>query len=293
MSIVSNIKVNLETQIVELEALQSVYPEELSICDHGNLADINDYIAGKIQEVPQRLEYDIKVSTSKGTVELLVNLPLDYPNVYPEIYCRSSVLDRNEQMQLNRALQSFTQSQEKDEPIIYSLISWIQDNAETYLESSSQNGKNTRTLAHSGSIKKSIDFARYWIYSHHIYSKIKRKHIVDLAKDCNLTGFSFVGRPGIICFEGAFDDCEYCWQQIKAMNWQRILVKFLEKEFEPVDDLDTYRKFSDFHEMCFPTLDRHNDMGLLKKYLTEHCLDYAFKELFGIEDKSAQLDDKS
>lgn len=56
---------NLETQIMEMEALQSVYPQELLISDHGNLADINDFVAGNREEIPQRLEYEIKVSTEK------------------------------------------------------------------------------------------------------------------------------------------------------------------------------------------------------------------------------------
>jgi len=286
MSIISDIKINLETQIIELEALQSVYPQELSVCNHGTLADINDYVAGNCEKIPQRLEYEIKIPTLKGTIELLVNLPLDYPNIYPEIYCRSSMLDRNQQTKLNEALQSFIQIQEKGESIIYSLILWIQDNAEKYLENSSQNEEISKKSKDSTNTKKCIEFARYWIYSHHIYSKFKRKDIVDLARDCTLTGFSFVGKPGIICVEGEFDDCEYFWQQIKAMNWQRILVKFMEKEFDPTNDLNLYRKFSDFQEICFPTSERHNDMGQLKKYLTEHDVDYAFKELFGIEEKN-------
>ncbi|XP_008203423.1 RWD domain-containing protein 2A [Nasonia vitripennis] len=291
MSIMTDAKENLMTQIFELEALQSVYPKELSISDHGNLADINDFIAGNRKEIPQRLEYEIEISTPKGIVELLVNLPLDYPFANPEIYCRSSVLDRNEQMNLNKALVSFYESLEKGEPIIYSIISWIQDNAETYLENSSLNDKNKTESKETIEKKTCIDFGRYWIYSHHIYSKVKRKNIVDLARDCSLTGFSFVGKPGIICIEGAFDDCEYYWQQIKAMNWHRILVKFIEKDFDPTDDLNIYRKFSDFQEICFPVSERHNDMGQLLKYLAEHELEHAFKELFGIEAKSTPLTD--
>lgn len=63
----TDVKENLMTQIFELEALQSVYPKELSVSDHGNLADINDFIAGNRKEVPQRLEYEIEISTPKVT----------------------------------------------------------------------------------------------------------------------------------------------------------------------------------------------------------------------------------
>ena len=72
MSIVTDTKENLATQIFELEALQSVYPKELSISDQGNLADINDYIAENHTIIPQRLEYDIEISSPKVCEELLL-----------------------------------------------------------------------------------------------------------------------------------------------------------------------------------------------------------------------------
>lgn len=212
-----------------------------------------------------------------------MNLPVEYPTVNPEVYCRSSELDRIGQTELNKALMCFIESQERGEPIIYSVISWIQDHAETYLENSFSNDKNKKEVKDSK--KKCTKFNRYWIYSHHIYSKFKRKALIDLARDCCLTGFSFVGKPGIICIEGASDDCEFYWQEVKAMNWQRILIKFIEKDFESSEDINKYRKFSDFQEICFPVSDRHNDMGQLLKFLSEHSVEHAFKELFGIDAK--------
>lgn len=53
---------NLDSQVCELEALQSVYPKELTIVDHGNLADMNEYISGNREELPQRLEYSIEIT---------------------------------------------------------------------------------------------------------------------------------------------------------------------------------------------------------------------------------------
>ena len=52
---------NLSSQICELEALQSVYPTELSIADHGTLADINSFISGANREFPKKLEYTLKI----------------------------------------------------------------------------------------------------------------------------------------------------------------------------------------------------------------------------------------
>lgn len=67
------------------------------------------------------------------------------------------------------------------------------------------------------------------------------------------------------------------------MNWQRILIKLLEKEENC--NVNSMRKFADFQEVSFPTTERHNDMGQLFKYLTEHDCQHAFKELFGMEGK--------
>lgn len=65
MTFYENIKENLTTQIYELEALQSVYPEELIVADHGIVADINHFIEFPQEELPQRLEYVIKISENE------------------------------------------------------------------------------------------------------------------------------------------------------------------------------------------------------------------------------------
>lgn len=105
--------------------------------------------------------------------------------------------------------------QEQNEPCIYTLIVWLQDNGEDYLAAS--NKIEDRTVNNSNKNKdreKSTNFSRYWIYSHHIYSKIKRKKIIDLVEEHSVTGFCLIGKPGIICLEGAFEDCDYCWQKV-------------------------------------------------------------------------------
>lgn len=65
MDIKTDVKENLETQMFELEALQSVFPKEISVFDHGNLADINNFTSGIQIKVPHRLEYEVEISTQK------------------------------------------------------------------------------------------------------------------------------------------------------------------------------------------------------------------------------------
>ena len=167
------------------------------------------------------------------------------------------------------------------------LISWLQDSGEDYIAASNTNqGKEVDNERKEQ--EQRATFARYWIYSHHIYGKLKRRNIAALAKDNSITGFCLAGKPGVVCMEGVSEDCDYCWQKIKSMNWHRILIRLLEKE-EDCKDIDSTRKFNDFHEISFPTSEKHNDMGQLLKYLTERNLQHAFKELFGVEGKSAEL----
>ncbi|KAI4502620.1 hypothetical protein M0802_002532 [Mischocyttarus mexicanus] len=288
MSLYEDVKENLSAQIYELEALQSVYPEELVIADQGILADINNFIEIPQETLPQRLEYSIKISENEATIELQVCLPTNYPQEKPEIYARTSSLDRIQQLLLNEALTSFLNKNENGDPCIYSLISWLQDNIEKYLNNSKVNKEtNTENEKKEHEQTGELSFARYWIYSHHIYSKLKRRDIINLAKEHSLTGFCLPGKPGIICIEGIRTDCELWWQKIKVMNWHKILIKLLEDEIlNDEKNINSMRKYHNFEEISFPSSDRHNDMGQLLTYLTDHQSQHVFNEIFGIKGKS-------
>ncbi|KAK9305652.1 hypothetical protein QLX08_003424 [Tetragonisca angustula] len=265
MSTYEEIKENLAIQISELEVLQSIYPKELVVADHGVLADINEFVKNPMQEMPQRLEYSVQI-------------PMN--NEKPEIYARGTSLNRSQQLSLNQALNSVLERQEDNEPCIHVLITWLQDNGEEFLKKSSQNlTRKSRNRNY-----KPTDFARYWIYSHHIYSRFKRKKIIDLAKGSSLTGFCLAGKPGAICIEGALEDCDYCWQEIKSLKWQKITLKLVEKE-QDCKDINAIRKFENFEEILFAVEGRQNNMGKMLKYLADHETQHTFRELFGIESK--------
>lgn len=120
---------------------------------------------------------------------------------------------------MNDDLKSFVDLQELDEPCIYSLITWTQDHFEEYIGDSKKKLKEQNGMTKKKQVaKENSIFARYWIYSHHIYSNLKRKDIADEAKENSLTGFCLAGKPGIICIEGAKDDCEYWWQKVRQLS---------------------------------------------------------------------------
>ncbi|XP_050493193.1 RWD domain-containing protein 2A isoform X3 [Bombus huntii] len=276
--------------VCELETLQSIYPKELRITDHGVLADINEFIKNPMQELPRRLEYSIEIPLDNGSIELLISLSSNYPKEKPEVYARSSFLNRTQQLLLNQTLSDILEHQEENEPCIQVLVLWLQDNGENFLTNSNRNLNKELTPKHRKKDQKnSTDFTRYWIYSHHIYSKYKRNKIVDLAEENSLTGFCLAGKPGVICIEGAFEDCDYCWQKIKSMNWQKILLRLIEEEKDCKDMMDIMRKFKDFQEIFFTTSGRHNDMNQVLKYLIEHKSQHVFQELFDVEVKCTEL----
>lgn len=69
------------------------------------------------------------------------------------------------------------------------------------------------------------------------------------------------------------------------MNWHKILLKLVEEENLDGKDVNIMRKFAGFQEISFPTTEKHNDMGQLFKYLTEHQSQHVFKDFFGVEGK--------
>jgi hypothetical protein len=66
---------------------------------------------------------------------------------------------------------------------------------------------------------------REFVYFHHIYNKQKRRDIVGWGRELNLTGFSVVGKPGLVCAEGAEEDVREYLQRLRRLPWQKIQSK--------------------------------------------------------------------
>ena len=86
--------------------------------------------------------------------------------------------------------------QVEGEAVLVAVVSWLQDQGETLLAPGIEEKLNLQTVQ-AGPQK----MLRYWVYSHHIYSKVKRKDLQGLASDLRLTGFVLPGKPGVICVE--------------------------------------------------------------------------------------------
>ena len=255
--------------------------EEFKLHDNLILEEVKSWMYHpRLDEMPNTISFVL----SLDKFQLYGSFPQDYPgDKCAEILVRSNDLKRDDQSRLNKDLELYIQNIfEPDGALVTEVISWLQDQAQVYVQ------QETETLGcgDESDQKGPITAGRLWLYSHHIYSKIKRKNILDLARDYSLSGFCMPGKPGIVCLEGSLDLCQDVWSVIKQWTWKKINVKFQENEEINTNELVKWRKFDKFEEIGFvkgETRDYHMDMGEFFKYLQSHQCDYMFKELFGID----------
>ncbi|XP_026479159.1 RWD domain-containing protein 2A-like [Ctenocephalides felis] len=277
-----NIKECLQQQLLDIETLQSIYmePGEFEISDHGVHADVNEFVNSASIDVPNRLDFSLNLNLNGNKTEINFNLPNTFPYTRPSVYVVCSKLSRSELSCLNEDLDKFL-TEITDNYCLFQIIEWIKESTQTYMNSKS-NDIEINTVQQP----KQESYCRFWVYSHHIYNKLKRKEILNLAQALNLTRFCLPGKPGIVCIEGELRNCEEWWSAIKSMNWQKINVI----KRDTLDDYENERHFHDFEEKIFQknvvkSTDKHMDMGEFFKFLEQHNCGHMFKYYFGFEGK--------
>ncbi len=191
-------------------------------------------------------------------------------------------------------------SLDRGEICVGEAIQWIQDNIAKYVSYSPDAGAtSSQTFTRTSKKSKSEEdtFSRLWIHSHHIYSKFKRKDLLELGNESGaLSGFSLPGKPGIICVEGPRDEAEEFWGRVRRWNWKKISCRHREDiplvDGEKQRTFDELRKFSGFEEKVFDVRgvrgrEYHMDLGLFYKFLEEKQCGFVFKILLGVEGKFA------
>jgi hypothetical protein len=121
----------------------------------------------------------------------------------PSRWRRSDGLHREAQSRFNAALQARLAELPPGEPVLLEVVSWLQDRGPEFL-TPPVGELVTPPPVTADDVRAAADgdeFCRYWIYSHHIYSKVKRRSLQELAEQFRLTGFCLPGKPGIICVE--------------------------------------------------------------------------------------------
>lgn len=210
-------------------------------------------------------------------------LSLSYPMDPPDVYVSSNDLTRRGQDDLNSDLKQFISTLPPGEVCLLSVVEWIRDNAREYCPIPKT---DTALELNTGS---GTTFCRMWLYMHHIYSKTKRRNILDLAEELGLTGFCLPGKPGVVCVEGDMQTTKHFYSILRRWNWKSITCK--EKEVVSGCTVASQRMISGFQELSFEThgpKQNHMDMGQFRAYLQQHGLQYMFNKLFGIEGEDTE-----
>ena len=218
-------------------------------------------------------------------LEITCRLPTLYPLASPpDVFVRS--LSVNLSRNFSEELSNYVKSSHENDSSILNIIEWIKENVHRFLnDSKNKNSSPTIEKENSSKINDKIIFERVFIYSHHIYSTEKRKHIVNWAREFNLGGFSMPGKPGIICVEGDRENVQKYWTHLRTVPWQKLQIKETQTyEIEP-QFIDTLKKFDNFEEKMFLSNNDAFDLGILFAFLKEKNLDYVFNLYFGVDGK--------
>lgn len=290
---------DVESQISEIEMLRSMFPGEndVRIEDEYILALMNKYIDNREVDPLKMLtvHLKLKIEDVDCLADAAFTLPLNYPSEkLPDVIIRCNEMNKLQQRNINEEIKKFTQNLIVGDLCLNQIVEWITRNCDQYLtvQDKASNSGNDASIPQ----EHSDQIARLWIYSHHIYSKTKRKHILDWSKELNLTGFSMPGKPGIVCVEGYEEDCEDFWQRMKRQTWKRLSLVHKEKggNSDPIKE-GFESKFKDpVAEINFGVhggRDYHMDLGQFAEYLAKHKSHDMFQLLFGVEGVISKKED--
>ncbi|KAK7471339.1 hypothetical protein BaRGS_00036014 [Batillaria attramentaria] len=299
----ADVREMLELQLAEVEMLESMFanPGEFILDSPEALQELRAFIDGTLSYecLDARVGFTIKISTSEssltlsqaGDIELVCHLPHEYPNVLPEVFTRAPSMDRDSHRRLKEDLHEFLASQETGQIMVGLLVDWLQENAHKYVKEVDQSAENNSSVKGTGGTKIETSFTRLWIYSHHIYSKFKRRDIFEWASELGLRGFSMPGKPGIVCVEGGTQQVDEFWYRVRRLNWKRIMIKeqeVIELEGREIASLCKFGKFQELELEVQGGKGRnyHMDLGQFYEFLQEHDSANIFPMYFGVEGKT-------
>ncbi|KRY19253.1 RWD domain-containing protein 2B, partial [Trichinella patagoniensis] len=282
-------------QLEEITVLRSMFrePEELTFDNVENLSKLEAFVVNETALFEdtslESISFSLKLKNETNcTLVLSVELPFTYPLCQPPlVVIGCSSLDCHKLDALNVQLRQYISSKFAQAPFLYDTAQWIcETKVPTDDEAPVDEGSDV--LETSEQPNESKVFCRYWIYSHHIYNKVKRRGMLELAKQLDLTGFCLPGKPGVVCVEGDRGDCIQFWKQVRKWTWKKISLKHVEEE----EDSSLFvRKFGTFEELNFATQpgSRHMDFGLLYKFMVDHGCGDMFIFCFGMQGRDSNL----
>lgn len=305
---------NLERQLEEIEVLEAIYPEELTVdaCIIESARKIlKNYSDGcsdssAKQQQPPRVSFSMRLVRfasleASGKLKhihpsITVEFPQEYPEASPPLVTKTSGLDA----ELMKIVQSCLEDHSGEEATMQLVMS-INDQIQTLNESTvadyeclnEQKRQQQQDVAFN---KKEADpdskpvIGRRIINSPYILKPAKIKDIKKCADELRLGGYARVGKPGIIVIEGPEEGCKQYCPMLEDRGWKYQKVRGEETEEGPagwtVDEMRAIHNGAGGFEVLSGDTTSVSDLGNL-------CRGVGLADLFfgslNIHDSSAHI----
>ena len=294
-------ELNLQSQLDEIEVLQAMFcgdSEKIVITERTPFTEAKYFLSGHTQHYDSIISFHLLQEVTiirsptdeiKIGIKVYCSFTRDYPiSAIPKVRVICDGATNSSHINFDNKLSEYINNITNGEQCMVEIIQWIQDNIHKYILINDQFSKPTKPMLESTESPRT--FSRIWIYSHHIYSTVKRKNILNWAGELKLTGFSLPGKPGVICAEGNTDSVDEYYSRLKALNWKRLSCKL--REDLGLINFDVERKFLKFEEISFDPHghgDYHMDLGKFFQFLKNHGLEDKFHVLFGVKGTESKV----
>jgi len=255
---------NLFLQIEEIEVLTSIYPSEFSVQNESDFALVQEMLESeKFREpVPQlRVQFELD-----NSMYINVTFPLQYPEETCTYEFHSPHHSNRNKSNFERDI--VAQHQELvGEPCMMEMLEWVRENIPSI----------EKEVCKADHTTEKVRTKRSYMWTHHIYSKRKKRTIKSFVDKFNLKGFTVTGKPGIIVLEGDEQNVTTVVSELKRLNWQQFLVRFSE--------FDQKGKFSKYDFVDYPG--QKSDLSQVRLLLDSADLGHHYAELVGVDSFSS------
>lgn len=230
-------QVYLERQLEELECLEAMYPDELSV----NTASVK--AAKKFIATPENgadttppcppLSFTITLAKSAKSIGhtkdlewvtpcITIEFPPEYPASSPPVVSNTVALDDDLRNLIHQCLEDTAQGEECTVQLLMSLNEHVDTrNERTIREHAMGAPKREGTKPHQQVVPEPAPMlGRRVINSPYILKPAKIKDLKKCADELNLGGYAKIGKPGIIVIEGPEEGCRQYCPMLQDLGWK-------------------------------------------------------------------------